>query len=247
MKEQYVYDYERLEKEHWWWLARRRILRSSLKRVHRGVTYPQKPSLLDLGCGAGVNLSALRDDFDCVGMEPNRTLSIRARANAKVPIYQGSLPYGIPDLGQAFDYILLLDVLEHIEDDLAALKAAASLLTKNGKIIINVPAMHCLWSVHDEINLHKRRYSAGQLKRLVHRSGLRLRSLRHWGSFLVPLVYVERHIMAAQSTKERYRVKIPPRMPNRILEELVIAEFAWLGAISIPFGLSMLAIMQHMS
>lgn len=243
----YVAIYERLEREHWWWLARRRILLQVLDGLTRSWPSTRRPSLLDLGCGAGLNLAALRYTADCRGIEPNPLLAERARSNSGVEVQVGSLPGDLPRFSCQFDFVMLLDVLEHIDDDVATLKTAASLLTPGGRIVINVPALPWLWSEHDVVNEHKRRYIAAGLRQTIRRAGLDVALMRYWGSFLVPLVWVERRVKGWRrrgSCDGAYTVHVPRAPVNRLLGGLVRGEYAVTEWLRPPLGLSLLAVVQ---
>ncbi len=243
MRPEYVAQYEELERKHWWWLARRRILGSVLEELPIVACPGRKPRLLDIGCGAGLNLAALSDNFECAGLEPDPVLARAAQANSGAAIHaldlaqaQRSQPLG----DQGFDCILLLDVIEHMDDDLGALRAAKGLLSPGGLLLVNVPALPRLWSVHDEANGHKRRYYLPQLRELISAAGLELLSLRYWGSLLVPLAYAERRLQK-RPDPARYHVPLPHPRVNRILEGLVVREYLWTRRLRLPFGLSLFA------
>jgi 2-polyprenyl-3-methyl-5-hydroxy-6-metoxy-1,4-benzoquinol methylase len=235
----YVEIYERLEREHWWWIARRRIIRSVLESLQ--AKDKDRMRLLDIGCGAGLGIASLRDRFDCTGIEPDSHLVQRARENTGVPILQSELPITGNLLTPGFNFILLLDVLEHVEDEVEALRSTFEYLAKDGYLIINVPAMPWLWSSHDEINKHYRRYLAKQLEERIHDAGLRLYSIRYWGSLLAPAAYFGRRLHKNSKT-EGHDLRIPPRFVNQLLVESVVMEYWMTKMIRIPMGLSLLAV-----
>lgn len=247
MDARYVAEYERLERKHWWWLVRRRILLGLLDALTQARPTSYCPALLDLGCGAGLNLAAFRQRYDCQGIEPNPLLVERARENSGVMVQGGSLPYGLPSLDRQFDFITLLDVIEHIDDDVATLKTAASLLAPGGRIVINVPALPWLWSEHDVVNQHKRRYVAASLRDVITRADLEVTLLRYWGALLVPSAWAERrvagwHVQGAH--EQAYEVKVPSAPVNALLYGLVRCEYALTSWLCPPLGLSLLAVAQ---
>lgn len=243
MNSDYVAEYESMEKGHWWWQARRDIVLDILAGLRRARPGPARPTLLDIGCGAGVNLASFRESFDCVGVEPDPVLVEKARANSRVPVHQGTLPSGLPPLAAAsFDYVLLLDVIEHVDDDLGALKSAAALLKPDGRMVINVPALPWMWSVHDEVNQHKRRYLAAGLREVIEGAGLVAPLVRYWGSFPVPLAFLERQSKRLLGREESYSVPIPSPRINDLCRRMLRAEFSMTKALGIPFGLSLIAV-----
>jgi len=245
MNADYVAEYESMEKGHWWWQARRDIVLNILHDL-LAQRPPREgaPTLLDIGCGAGVNLASFRESFDCVGVEPDPVLVEKARANSQVPVHQGTLPSGLPPLDTRFDYVVLLDVLEHIDDDLAALDAAASQMKPDGRMVINVPALPWMWSVHDEVNQHKRRYLAGGLRELIRGAGLKTSLIRYWGSFPVPLAFLERQSKRLLGKEQSYRVPIPSPRVNSLCRQLLRTEFSLTKSLGLPFGLSLIAVVH---
>ncbi len=241
----YVRQYELLEKSHWWWKARREIIKRKLLTLSAGRRLNGKFSLLDMGCGSGITLKSLKDDFECYGLEPDPLLVERARQNSEVPVLQGALPQAVPDFGRKFDFVLLLDVLEHIEDDVKALQTVKSMLNPGGQIIINVPAFSFLWSIHDEVNEHKRRYEVDKLKTKIQSAGLKLRSVEFWCTCFFLIVYLVRKCFARKTTSmQHYRVRIPPRAINLFLERFVVFEHSFLQRVQAPFGLSLMVVME---
>jgi SAM-dependent methyltransferase len=247
MDARYVAEYEQLERKHWWWLARRRILLGLLDELTQSWPTSHRPALLDLGCGAGLNLAALRQRYDCQGVEPNPLLVERACENSGVTVQLGSLPSGLPALDRQFDFITLLDVIEHIDDDVTTLKTAAGLLAPGGRIVLNVPALPWLWSEHDMINQHKRRYVAASLRDVIMRADLEVTLLRYWGGLLVPLAWAERHMAGwyvKRAHEQAYAVKVPSAPVNALMYGLVRCEYALTGWLRPPLGLSLLAVTQ---
>jgi 2-polyprenyl-3-methyl-5-hydroxy-6-metoxy-1,4-benzoquinol methylase len=150
MKRSYKYYYEQLERDHWWWKARRKIVLNELLNLNS----ENKKRLLDIGSGTGINLKSFTKHFECEGIEPDKELAKVAEKNSKVKVHIGSLPDKLPKTNKKYDFITLLDVLEHVKQDDRSLKSIAKYLKKSGYLIINVPAMTWLWSIHDEVNKH---------------------------------------------------------------------------------------------
>jgi SAM-dependent methyltransferase len=241
MDARYVAVYEQLEREHWWWVSRRDILLGLLHTLTRSWPAAGRPTLLDLGCGAGVNLAAFRERADCQGIEPNPLLAARARVNSGVKVQVGSLPDDLPAFDHPFDFVTLLDVLEHIDDDVMTLKTAARLLSPGGRIIINVPALPWMWSEHDAVNHHKRRYVATGLREILMRANLDVRLIRYWGTLLVPLAWAERRVRRWRRNGS-YAVNVPSPRVNTVMRRLVRAEYSATAKVGLPVGLSLLAV-----
>lgn len=256
MDPQFVSQYEALERHHWWWRVRRRILLRELARAngeaqfqadangtiekHAQMQPTHAPALLELGCGAGTNLGAFESRFQCAGMEPDATLCEAAKRNApNSDIRTGYLPDGVPDFGHSFDIICLLDVIEHVEDDSAALRTAAAMLKPNGLVVINVPAMPQLWSIHDEVNRHFRRYTWNSLKSALISADLNILRMTYWGSFLVPIAWLSRKFTTVG--REDYKVSVPAAPINAVMNYAVDLD-ARFSPLNRLVGLSLAAI-----
>jgi SAM-dependent methyltransferase len=133
------------------------------------------------------------------------------------------------------------DVIEHIKDDAAALASIAERLKPGGKLVMTVPAHQWMWSAHDDLNHHERRYSRRRLKQLVEASPLRLEKIGYFNSFLVPLAVAER-VATKLRRKESANLKLPPPILNRALEGVFAAERHFAGRFPMPPGLSLFAV-----
>ena len=153
-----------IEEHHWWFVGKRELLRALLESVPRG------EHLLDLGCGTGGMLRELAGTGWSVGVDRSEfALRVCAKKGQRVLVRAGldQLPFG----GEAFDTILLLDVLEHLEDDVGFLRGVRGVCKREGRIVISVPAFQFLWSQHDETFEHRRRYSANSSRPWFERRG----------------------------------------------------------------------------
>ena len=134
---------------HWWYRARRDILADYLTREGR---LPKEARILEIGCGTGHNLPMLAQfgRVDAIEIDP----AARDVASQRLGKAVGDAPLpalpGVPDAH--YDLIAVLDVVEHIEDDVAALQAMRARLAPGGKILITVPAHQWMWSAHDVVN-----------------------------------------------------------------------------------------------
>ncbi|RKI32995.1 class I SAM-dependent methyltransferase, partial [Corallococcus sp. AB049A] len=131
---------------HWWYRARRDILHDYLQRFGE---LPEHARILEIGCGTGHNLPMLSQfgEVEAIEIDP----AARAIASERLGRAVGTAPLPIlPDVPRgSYDLIAVLDVVEHIENDVAALKAMRDCLAPGGKILITVPAHPWMWSAHD--------------------------------------------------------------------------------------------------
>src|SRR5256885_4756732 len=151
MDPEYVAAHMEEDLSHWWFGARLAVITATLRRA----LPPHPVHLLDLGCGTGNLLAALSEFGEAVGMEVHPELIAAARAAGR-DVRTGRLP---DDFGVApgwADVVLLLDVIEHLDDDVAALVAARRAVAPGGLLVVTVPAYQWLWSGHDEVLGHRR-------------------------------------------------------------------------------------------
>ena len=230
-----------LDQHHWWFVARRRILKSLIDRV---VQPPRNARVLEVGCGTGHNLAMLREfgTLDASELDP----SARALASKHLP---GEVKEAkLPDLSMfdrnGYDLIALLDVLEHVPDDLASLRAIHHRLKPGGALLMTVPANPWMWSAHDAAHHHFRRYTRKQLNELFLRSGLEIQLLSYFNSLLFPLVAVAR-IGGKITRKDSADDKLPSAPVNTALNKIFGMEAALLGRVPMPFGVSLVAVVRR--
>lgn len=228
---------------HWWYVARRDILADFIARE---VNPPKGARILEIGCGTGHNLPMLGafGEVDAIEIDP----AARDIASKRLGKEVGSSPLpeltGVAD-GQ-YDMIAVLDVVEHIEDDVAALEAMAKRLKPGGTILITVPAHQWMWSAHDVVNHHKRRYSKATLTAALERAGLKWRKLGYFNSLLFPAAVAAR--LAGKLTGKDDSDDSPPAKPlNAIFEKIFGLERHLVGRMPLPPGLSLIVLAQPKS
>lgn len=225
---------------HWWYRARRDILADYLAREAK---LPANASILEIGCGTGHNLPMLAafGSVDAIEIDP----TARAIASQRLgrPVGTAPLPM-LPDVPRgAYDLIAVLDVVEHIEDDVAALKAMARCLAPGGKILVTVPAHQWLWSAHDVVNHHHRRYSKKTLAAAIGKAGLKHNGLRYFNSLLFPLAAAAR-IVGRMTGKDDSDDSPPPPLLNTVFERIFRAERHLLGRVPMSPGVSIVTLVS---
>ena len=239
--ERIVYDrMAELDEKHWWYRARRTVLR---ELIRRRIRLPEEARILEVGCGTGHNFQMLAQfgRLDAIEIDgAARAIASRRLGHAVIDAPLPQLP-GVP--ANAYDMIAMLDVLEHVDEDRAALASLAARLKPNGRILITVPAHPWMWSAHDEVNHHKRRYTRRTLAAAVSEAGLRLEMLAWFNSLLFPLAAAAR--LAGRVTgKEDSDDKLPPAPLNRLFETLFGLERYAIGRMPMPPGVSLAAIVS---
>ncbi|MFN0316713.1 MAG: class I SAM-dependent methyltransferase [Burkholderiales bacterium] len=238
--EQVIYHAMRTaEDEHWWFVGRRAIVRSVLSRL----SLPASARILDIGCGTGGNLSLFSEYGEVVGIEPEDLARKFAQERCAGVIYKGGLPGNLPTNLGAFDVVFMLDVLEHLDDDSAALRSVAKLLRPEGRIVIAVPAFPILWGPHDEEHHHRRRYRHAMLARRMADAGLTAERITYFNTWLFPVACMVRLIhRLVPSRKEAAGLDIPFAPINRFLAWVLGSERHLIGRFALPFGVSLLAV-----
>ena len=234
----------KVETQHWWFVARRKIIEKLIKRVR----LDKNSSIMDAGCGNGDNLSMLSKYADVIAMERDKNALLKAQARDIGKVLQGELPNNVHvDLKRDNDLIVLLDVLEHIDDDAASLNVLREYTKDHGHLIITVPAYQFLWTIHDEQHHHKRRYTLRKLKKLIENNGWSVNYISYFNSFLFPLALVDRLKQKILPPKKDVGLKMPSKLINSIFEKIFSFESKLIGRIIFPFGLSIILIAKKSS
>jgi len=174
----------KIESWHWWFVGRKRILLKQIEKVFR-----KKPtiSILDVGCGTGGIIVSLSKFGKAIGVDNSFEALKFCYAKRIKSLCQAAVPF-LPFREEAFDLVLAIDLLEHLDDDEDGLKEFWRVLVKSGKIIIFVPAFKFLWGIQDEVGLHRRRYSLSELKEKVEKSGFKILRISYFNFFLFPII-----------------------------------------------------------
>lgn len=230
-----------LEDEHWWFVARRKIIRKLLETL--GLS--EDCRILEVGCGTGGNLDVLGKFGSVTGVELESIAAQMARARDIAPVYTGGLPDDLPELSENFDLICLFDVIEHIEDDESSLQALKKRLNSNGKIVITVPAFPFLWSQHDDENHHHRRYRRRDISRLAETAKMNVEYMSYFNFWLFPPVAALRLFRKIWPYRESWKdMSKPGDGLNRLLESVFASERHMVGKFSLPFGISLIAVLS---
>jgi SAM-dependent methyltransferase len=227
-----------LDERHWWYRARRGVLADLIRRE---ANPPPNARVLEIGCGTGHNLEMLGQfgKVDAVELDDEARAIAERRLGRQVRSARLPELTGVRD--RAYDLIAALDVIEHIDDDHGAIGAIAAKLKPGGKLIVTVPAHQWMWSAHDVVNHHKRRYSKSALRRLISGSPLRLEKIGYFNSLLFPLAIAER-LGSKLRGKDEADLKLPPAPLNAALEAVFAAERHLVGRLPLPPGLSLFAV-----
>ncbi|MBE9207298.1 class I SAM-dependent methyltransferase [Nostoc sp. LEGE 06077] len=243
MDKNFYLQYSAVEDQHWWFVGRRRIVEELIHPLN----LPKNAKILEAGCGTGGNLTMLARYGEVAAMELDETACQLANERRVTTVQQGSLPDKIPFTSQ-YDLIVILDVLEHIDDDLSALEALSTRLKPNSWLLITVPAYQFLWSYHDEINYHKRRYTLKKLQRVVKQAGYSVCYGSYFNTWLFPLVagvrLLKNLLKLDKKADASSDLNLPAKPINKFLTFLFASERYLINRVSLPFGVSVVLLAQ---
>src|SRR2546423_11936402 len=240
----------RVEEKHWWFAGRRQIIRSFLERLccDPDVAAPESAAgqraplnILDVGCGTGANLEMLSEFGWAEGVDVSAEALSFCRARGLENVKQGeaeSLPYK----DNSFDLVTGLDVVEHLDDDLAGLKEMRRVLRRGGHALLFVPAFMFLWGVQDDISNHRRRYTLPGLKRKMREAGFEVSRATYVNiSFFVPIL-LGRFLMRTLRLRPESENNITIGFLNGVLGKVLGAESVALRYLNFPFGVSIICV-----
>ncbi|HEU4758490.1 MAG TPA: class I SAM-dependent methyltransferase [Dehalococcoidia bacterium] len=233
--EEFVYDV--YNEEQWWWSVGRRALVNKLWR--RYGNHDEEPVVLDIGCGAGTTLKEMGRVGRGYGLDVSET-ALRYCSQRGIDTVCMAEAASLPYKDEQFNFVISVDVLEHVQDDVGAIREMYRVAKPGGLIVFTVPAFQLLWSRRDEQCHHVRRYRLGEVKAKAAQAGLRIVRTTYVNlPLLVPLfllVKVGHMLHRNPSTKMDY-VLVPPLI-NKLLGFVVRAEARWLSRLNLPLGTS---------
>ncbi len=229
---------------HWWYRGRRRVLNAVLD----GIALPPGAHVLDAGCGSGRELDELARRGRVAGVDVSDACVARARSRGHADVHRAAIEQ-LPFADATFDLVTCLDVIEHTPDDRATLAELRRVTRPGGLLVVTVPAYPSLWSAHDVVNRHFRRYRPASLRAAAISAGWSLVRDTHFNALLlVPaaVVRVARRGHGADADAGRSELSLTPRALDPLLELPLRAEARLIGAgRRIAAGLSLLAVLTR--
>ncbi|MCP5103373.1 MAG: class I SAM-dependent methyltransferase [bacterium] len=218
------------EFHHWWIQTRFLYIDRALSRLVKGSAFPAAEGfdVIEFGCGTGQNVRFLREESAFAhrinrvrAVDPELPPGFRpGRATENDLFLQDTGDTG--DTGEKSHFLLAMDVLEHIDDDICALRGWTEHLHRGAIVLITVPAFQFLWSGHDEFLEHKRRYTGKSLRKCAAAVGLQPVSIRYAFGYVFPLVVLERKLISRKTRKDETTsdLKVHSPLVNGVLKTL---------------------------
>jgi SAM-dependent methyltransferase len=231
-----LYD---VEDTHWWFAGRRTIIFDQIRRLlDRAIS---RPRILDLGCGTGRNLVEAKTIGEPVGVDLEaRALQFCRRRGLSALVQAGA--ERLPFKDDAFDIVMALDLLEHLDDDRTGVREAHRILRLGGHFIVFAPAYRWLWGPQDDVSHHHRRYTARSLARVLESVGFRIARLTHANLFLLPAILVGRLFLRAVDARLETENRLHPPWSNGLLRNVFTLERHLLRVGNLPLGVSLLCV-----
>jgi SAM-dependent methyltransferase len=233
-----------LENDYWWFVARRNLVEEIVKTQASNC---KNPKIFDVGCGTGANLAVFSEYGKSFGidMASSAIKFCRSRGLNNLVISKvESLAY----LSESFDIITALDVLEHIDDDVTAMKELYRVCKTGGTLLVTVPAYGFLWSEHDEALHHRRRYAAYELRNKLTLVGFDVERCTYFITFFFfPILFIRilQSIFKNSTHPKTSHVQLPP-VVNKLMISILSLEQWFLHFINLPFGVSIVCIARKL-
>jgi SAM-dependent methyltransferase len=242
MEEVVYHNHYKLEDFFFWFKARNAIV---LKAINKFCELKDDEWIIDVGCGTGGFTAKMAESFNVAGIDTSDIALDYCRMRGLTNVHNMLLS-DVPKDNWNIKALTILDVTEHIEDDISFINQAYELLPKGGWVIATVPAYQWLWSGHDVLHQHYRRYSRPGFKKLFSDAGFNIRYSTYFNTILFAPAAIQRIIQrSGKDADEKFQenTSISPSL-NSILGAIFMMEKSFIPGISFPFGLSILVAAQ---
>ena len=225
----------KVEDWHWWYRTRREILSTLLAKLPLD---REKSLILDVGCGTGGSSLVLSEFGRAVGIDAKHSSFAISMDRPYAHRVVGSgevLPFG----DDKFDVVAALDVLEHLDDDVAAATEIRRVIKPGGTAVIFVPAFSILWGYNDDFSHHRRRYTKETLRRVLTAAGLRIETIGYFNMLLFfPLLAARLAERVAPARMRKLEYRDSPSLFNELLAKTFRLELPVLRRSPLPLGSS---------
>jgi len=235
-------DEAEFEATHWWFTERRRLF----ARLIRAMALPPRARILDIGASTGANLRMLREIgfAGCEGLDSSDEAVRWCAEKGLGNVTKGDI-CDLPFADATFDLVLATDVIEHVDDDAAALRGIRRVLKPGGRALITVPTFRILWGLQDVVSHHKRRYRAGELRARIEDAGLHIVRGFYFNYILFLPILVARTIIRLLRIRMSSEMQLNPGFLNPVLRLIFRCDVATAPWLHPPFGVSCLAVAER--
>jgi SAM-dependent methyltransferase len=245
MQEIVYHEQYKSEDNYWWFIARNKILENTVRTF---CNLSKSFNLLDVGCGTGGFASLLKDDCNVIGIDTSDIALDYAKKRGLKNLHNCYLNQFDKSKYGKINVITMLDVIEHIEDDYSVVKDAYQILDSGSYMIASVPAYQWLWSRHDEIHMHYRRYTVTRFKKLFKAAGFKVMYTSYFNTILFPPAVLKRFSdkLTGGDKKSDAPIDEVPDFINSIFTKLFLLEKSLIPKVTIPFGVSIVLVAKKM-
>ena len=248
MNPDFYEEYFQHENSHWWFRWRFDMISGVVESIAKG----RKLNILDAGCGTGQMTKLLEEHGTAIGLDMAPEAIKYAKLRGVKHLVQGSIT-DPPFREGSFDCVVSLDVIEHVENDVQILNGLREIVKPGGHLIVTVPAFQLLWSEHDVINQHKRRYRVPQLRRLAEEAGFEVERISYCNTMLyLPVLVMRKGKALLRRLRRDQRLGEPesdlstyPPVVNELLFRLMQLENRIMRRWTLPFGVSILLVARR--
>lgn len=240
--------YDLTDASHFWFKWR---MVAALRQLNDlGVPLHSKLLALEVGCGTGV----LREQFEAAtswiidATDLDHAALSQARPSRGRTLYYDIFEE-VEELKEAYDVLILFDVLEHIQDTKPFIRSLLNHLKPGGLLLINVPAVQSLYSDYDKVAGHVKRYSKRSLEEEFTDFNLKIKDMRYWGFSMLPLIFARKIVLMIQKNQSTDQIiergfKPPNAFVNNLFTWTMRAETA--SSPKPPLGSSLLMVGQKL-
>jgi len=228
-----------VEANHWWFVGRRKLFAAEIARAR----ISNDAHVLDIGTSTGTNLRMLRELSyrHVTGVDFSQDAIRFCEEKGLGPVHRGDV-CALPFSDESFDLVLATDIIEHVDDDVQALKEIARVLAPGGTVLITVPAFQSLWGLQDAVAQHKRRYTQKRLAEIVAGAGLQMTRRYYFNYLLFAPIWVARKLIHFLNIRLESEAQVNTRGLNRIFSLVFEFDIRTAPRLQPPFGVSIIAV-----
>lgn len=242
------YHIEAQQIDHWWFVGRRCLLKSLIERFAIEKINKKFDLVLDVGCGVGSNCGALRSNaIKLVGVDMDPVAIDYCKNQTYDLVVESPLDKLTPDdIGARPDFLVAMDILEHLPDDAGGMVSIYEILNNGGLAFITVPACPWLWGMQDVIGHHYRRYTKKSLEKLLRGSGFKVVRLTYFNTWLfLPIVLMRLAMKVWRPKNVISESQVNAPWINKPLAWFFSEETKGVAkGRNYPFGISLLAVVR---